>query len=52
MKRNEIRIINPDKKVWNTVNAMAKKEKRTLSGQGEFMISEYIRLTQSDKTKK
>ena len=48
MKRNEIRIIDPTKEIWETVNKLAKEEKRTIGKQAEYMIEQFMKI----KTKK
>ena len=42
MKRNEIRIVDPAKDVWDTIVKLAKKEKRTIGKQAEYMLSKQI----------
>lgn len=37
-KRKEIRIVDPSKDIWDMVSRLAKKEKRTIGKQGEFLI--------------
>ncbi len=46
MKRREIRIYDPEEKLLETVERLAKEEKRTIGKQAEYMISQYIKLTQ------
>lgn len=43
MKRNEIRIVDPSKEVWETINKLAKEEKRTIGKQAEYIIEKYIK---------
>ena len=50
MKRNEIRIIDPSKQVWDVVTALAKKEKRTIGKQAEYMIEKYIEQKKNKTT--
>ena len=42
MVKTEIRIVNPSQIVWDVVNKLAKKEKRFLGRQAEYMIEKYI----------
>lgn len=40
--RKEIRIVDPSSDVWNMVVKLAKKEKRTIGKQAEYMLYQYI----------
>ncbi len=41
-QRNEIRILNPPKMVFDTVKKTAKQENRTMTRQAAYMLEQYI----------
>jgi hypothetical protein len=41
-KKTEIRINDPEKKVYEVVSRLADEEKRTISKQAEYMLARYI----------
>lgn len=43
VKKNEIRIGDPSKIVWDTVNKLATNGKRTIGKQTEYMLEKAIK---------
>jgi hypothetical protein len=41
-KKNEIRISDPEKKVYEVISKLADKEKRSIGKQAEYMLARYI----------
>ncbi len=51
MKRNEIRIVDPSKEIWDAVTTEADKNMRSNGKQAEFMIKELLEIKKK-KSKK
>lgn len=41
--RKEIRIVNPDDKLFELIVKLAKENKRTLGKQAEYMIEQFVK---------
>lgn len=48
-KRNEIRIIDPPKELFEAIKKMAKEEKRTMGKQAEYLLE--LQLTKLEDKK-
>jgi hypothetical protein len=51
-KRNEIRMIDVEEKLFNVIKSLAKKGKRTIGKQAEWMAEQYYLIEKEEKALK